>query len=94
MPTSCAYRRARETGQAPCYAVERTVSPVRVHSPVRLIPAPRISRARVCIEPGAMKPYAWCSRFASTAQCGLFHLAALAGRPGAFNQVRLGRLGA
>ena len=55
-PTSCAYRGARETGQAPCYAVERTVSPVRVHSPVRYIPAPRIGRARVGIEPGAMKP--------------------------------------
>ena len=33
--TSCGYRGARETGQAPCYAVVRTVSPVRVHSPVR-----------------------------------------------------------
>ena len=55
-PTSCAYRGARETGQAPCYAVERTVSPVRVHSPVRYIPAPRIGRARVGIEPSAMKP--------------------------------------
>jgi hypothetical protein len=46
----------RETGQAPCYAVERMVSPVRVHSPVRYIPAPRIGRAKVGIEPGAMKP--------------------------------------
>ncbi|XP_064811669.1 uncharacterized protein LOC135526929 isoform X2 [Oncorhynchus masou masou] len=51
-PTSCGYRGARETGQAPCY----TVSPVRVHSPVRYIPAPRIGRARVGIEPSAMKP--------------------------------------
>ena len=55
-PTSCAHRGARETGQAPCYAVKRTVSPVRVHSPVRYIPAPRIGRARVSIEPSAMKP--------------------------------------
>ena len=55
-PTSHAYQRARGTGQAPCYAVERTVSPVRVQSPVRYIPAPRIGRARVGIEPGAMKP--------------------------------------
>ena len=55
-PTSCAYRGAGETGQAPCYAVKRTVSPVRVHSPVRYIPAPRIGRARVGIEPSAMKP--------------------------------------
>ena len=55
-PTSRAYRRARVTGQAPCYAVERTVSPVRVHSPVRYIPAPRIGRARVGIAPGTMKP--------------------------------------
>ena len=54
VPTSCAYRRG--TGQAPCYAVERTVSPVRVHSPVRYIPAPRIGRARVGSETGAMKP--------------------------------------
>uniref|UniRef100_A0A8C7HKJ1 Uncharacterized protein n=1 Tax=Oncorhynchus kisutch TaxID=8019 RepID=A0A8C7HKJ1_ONCKI len=54
--TSRAYRRERGTGQAPCYAVRRTVSPVRVHSPVRYTPAPRIGRARVGIEPGAMKP--------------------------------------
>ena len=27
--TPCAYRGARETGQAPCYAVVRTVSPVQ-----------------------------------------------------------------
>ena len=114
MATSCAYRGAGETGQAPCYAVKRTVSPVRVHSPVRYIPAPRIGRARVGIEPSAMKPALriWspvrllgpaymapalrtgCPRFACIAQCGLFHLAKLAGRPGAFNQVRLGRLGA
>ena len=50
--TPCAHRWARETGQAPCYAVVRTVSPVRVHSPVRYIPAPCIGRARVGIEPG------------------------------------------
>ncbi|XP_052314142.1 proline-rich protein 36-like isoform X1 [Oncorhynchus keta] len=55
-PTPHAYRRARGTGQAPCYAVERMVSPVRVHSPVRYIPGPRIGRDRVGIEPGAMKP--------------------------------------
>ncbi|XP_064821061.1 protein enabled homolog [Oncorhynchus masou masou] len=54
--TSCGYRGAGETRQAPCYAVKRTVSPVRVHSPVRYIPAPRIGRARVGIEPSAMKP--------------------------------------
>uniref|UniRef100_A0A8K9UVX3 Pyrin domain-containing protein n=1 Tax=Oncorhynchus mykiss TaxID=8022 RepID=A0A8K9UVX3_ONCMY len=55
VPTSRAYRRARGTGQAPCYAVERTVSPVRVHSPVRYIATPRHGRAREGIEPGAMK---------------------------------------
>ena len=55
-PTSCAYWRERGTGHAPCYAVEHTVSPVRVHSPVRYIPAPRIGRARVGIESVAMKP--------------------------------------
>uniref|UniRef100_A0A8L0DPT6 Uncharacterized protein n=1 Tax=Oncorhynchus mykiss TaxID=8022 RepID=A0A8L0DPT6_ONCMY len=49
-------RRARGTRQAPCYAVEHTVSPVRVHSPVRYIPAPCIGRATVGIEPGAIKP--------------------------------------
>ena len=37
--TSHAYRRERGTGQVPCYAVERMVSPVRVLSPVRYIPA-------------------------------------------------------
>ena len=31
-PTPRAYRRERGTGQAPCYAVKRTVSPVHVHS--------------------------------------------------------------
>ena len=40
----------RGNGMAPCYAVRRTVSPVRY------IAAPRIGRARVGIEPGAMKP--------------------------------------
>ena len=57
-PTSCGYWGARETGQAPCYAVVRTVSPVRVHSPVRYIPAPRIGLARVGIELGSMSPRA------------------------------------
>ena len=28
------------TLQAPCFAVTRTVSPVRIHSPVRPVPAP------------------------------------------------------
>jgi hypothetical protein len=41
-PTPRAYRGGHRTGQAPCYAVERTVSPVRILSPVRYIPAPRI----------------------------------------------------
>ena len=59
--TPCAYRGARETGQAPCYAMERTVFPVRVHSPVRFIPALRIGRARVGIEPGKVGQD-WCSR--------------------------------
>ena len=45
----------RGTGQAPCYAVDHTVSPVRVHSPVRYIAAPGIGRARAGIAPGAMK---------------------------------------
>ena len=39
----------------------RTVSPVQVHSPVRYIPAPRIGRARVGIEP-AKVGQARCSR--------------------------------
>jgi hypothetical protein len=55
-PRACRGERGRCTGQALCYAVERTVSPVCVLSPVRYIPAPRIGWARVGIEPGAMKP--------------------------------------
>ena len=55
-PTPRAYRGERRTDQEPCYAVERTVSPVRVHSPVRYNPAPRICRARVSIQPGQMVP--------------------------------------
>ncbi|KAM9429341.1 uncharacterized protein ACWYII_017500 [Salvelinus alpinus] len=55
-PTSQANRGEREYGQTPCYAVERTVSPVRVHSPVRVIPPPRTGRARLGIEPGVMRP--------------------------------------
>ncbi|KAM9528409.1 uncharacterized protein ACWYII_041088 [Salvelinus alpinus] len=55
-PTSQANRGEREYGQTPCYAVERTVSPVRVHSPVRVIPPPRTGRARLSIEPSAMRP--------------------------------------
>ena len=53
-PTPRAYRGERWNGQAPCYAVKRTVSPVLRHSPVGYIAAPRIGR--VGIEPGAMKP--------------------------------------
>ena len=56
VPTPCAYRGERGTGQAPRYAVRCTVSPVSRHSPVRYIATPRIGRARVGIEPGAMKP--------------------------------------
>ena len=55
-PTPHAYRGGRRTGQAPCYAVERTVSTVRMLSPVRYIPAPRICRARLRIQPGQMVP--------------------------------------
>ena len=54
--TPRAHVREHGTGQAPCYAVKRTVSPVRFHSPVRYIPAPRIGRARVGIQPGLMVP--------------------------------------
>ncbi|XP_064858638.1 proline-rich protein 36-like [Oncorhynchus nerka] len=43
-------------GLAPCYAVVRTVSPVRVLSPVRYIPASHICRARVKIQPGRLVP--------------------------------------
>ncbi|XP_055727839.1 uncharacterized protein LOC129816895 isoform X1 [Salvelinus fontinalis] len=55
-PTPRAYCGERVTGQAPCYAVKRTVSPVCMRSPVRYIAAPRIGRARVGIEPGRMMP--------------------------------------
>ena len=108
--TPCAYRGAIETGQAPCYAVVRTVSPVRVHSPVRYIPAPRISRTRLSVEPNAMKPalriwspvrllepayMAPALRLVSPVRLhSPVRAAALAGRPRVFNQVRLGRLGA
>ena len=44
------------TSQAPCYAALPSVSPVRMHSPVRYIPAPRICRARVGIQPGRIVP--------------------------------------
>ena len=54
--TPRAYYEQRITGQAPCYAVERTVSPVRVHSPVRYRAAPRECHASVGIEPGRMVP--------------------------------------
>ena len=39
--TPRAYYKQRVTGQAPCYAVKRTVSPVRALSPVRNRVAPR-----------------------------------------------------
>ncbi|XP_052312969.1 uncharacterized protein LOC118390079 isoform X1 [Oncorhynchus keta] len=54
--TPRAYYKQRITGQAPCYAVKRTVSPVRVHSPVRYRAAPRRCHASVGIEPGRMVP--------------------------------------
>jgi hypothetical protein len=62
-PTRHTYRKERGTGQAPCYAVERTVSPVRVHSPVRYIPTPHNGQARVGIQPG------WCRLSAPGFQC-------------------------
>ena len=55
-PTPLAYRGECVTGQAPCYAEMHTVSPVRIHSPVRSIPTPRICRARMGIQPGRMVP--------------------------------------
>ena len=115
-PTSHAYRRERGTGQAPCYAVRRTVSPVRLHNPVRYIPAPCIGQARVGIEPGAMNPAQriWSPvrllgpvcmtpalRMVSPVRqveqpspVRAIQPRALAWLRGAFNQVRLGRLGA
>ncbi|XP_064857655.1 uncharacterized protein LOC135560192 [Oncorhynchus nerka] len=54
--TPRAYDKQRITGQAPCYAVKRTVSPVRAHSPVRYRAAPRECHASVGIEPGRMVP--------------------------------------
>jgi hypothetical protein len=55
-PTPRSYRGERWIGLAPCYAVRRTVSPVHRHSPVRYIATPRIGRARVGIDTGAMMP--------------------------------------
>ena len=98
--TPCAYRGARKTGQALCYAVVRKVCPVRPGY---------IERRAKCHEAGSThlvpsaSPWAGlhgtslalgCLRFAYIAQYVLFHLAALAGRPRVFNQVRLSRLGA
>ena len=49
-PTPRAYRRKRSTGQAPCYVVKRTVSPIRAHSPVgyRQVPCETRHPARAC----------------------------------------------
>ena len=77
--TPRAYRVELETGRALCYAVMRTMSLVRSHSPVRYIPAPRIGWARVVIQTGRMVPaqHSWlpvwlcalCLRCVCTAQC-------------------------
>ncbi|XP_042185009.1 uncharacterized protein LOC121847512 [Oncorhynchus tshawytscha] len=55
-PTPRAYCKKRSTGQAPCYAVKRKVSPVRTHSPVGYRPAPRQCQVRVGIQPGCVVP--------------------------------------
>jgi hypothetical protein len=55
-PTPRAYRGERVTGQAPYYAVMRTVSSGRVHRPVRSVPVPCISRARLSIQPERVVP--------------------------------------
>ena len=55
-PTPCAYCGECVTGQAPCYAEMRMVSPVHISSPVRSIPAPLIGRARMGIQPGRKVP--------------------------------------
>ena len=55
-PTPRAYCGDRVTGQAPCYAVVRTVSPVRYSILVRSIPAPSIGRTRMGIQPGRRVP--------------------------------------
>ncbi|KAM9423345.1 uncharacterized protein ACWYII_020534 [Salvelinus alpinus] len=54
--TPRAYYKHRVTGQAPCYAVKRTVSPVRAHSPVRYRAAARKCHVSVGIQPGRIVP--------------------------------------
>jgi hypothetical protein len=56
MLTSRAHNKDRGTGQALCYVVKRTVSPVRVHSLVRSEPALCNCNARVVIQPGQIVP--------------------------------------
>jgi hypothetical protein len=55
-PTPRTHRGESVTRQAPCFAVIRTVSPVRIHSPVRDVPAPRTCRAKVVLCPGSVVP--------------------------------------
>jgi hypothetical protein len=54
--TPRAYRKKRSTGQAPCYAVNCTVSPVRAHSPVCSRSAPHKCHVRVGIQAGCIVP--------------------------------------
>jgi hypothetical protein len=72
-----AYRKQHCTGQAPCYAVERTVSPVRAHSPERYRPAPRKCHVRVGIQPGRVVLSVSGLRYAVSAQGILCRLCVL-----------------
>ena len=56
-PTPRDYCGERVTGQALCYAEERMVSPVHYSSTVRSIPAPRIGRGRMGIQPGMRRSW-------------------------------------
>lgn len=51
-PATRGYMEERMGWRALCCAEERTISPIRTHSPVRVIPAPRRCRARAGIQPG------------------------------------------
>lgn len=55
-PTPRAYYGEHMEWRAPEYAKVRTISPMRTHSPVRAIPAPRKCHARVGIQPGRRMP--------------------------------------
>jgi hypothetical protein len=55
-------REEHGTSQAPCFEEICNVSPVRIHSPVRSVPAARTCRAKGSLQPGQVVPaqHSWC----------------------------------